>query len=162
MKATTIPMNVPFAKADLASHKRARACGRISSTFTRKMGLLWTYVRSFRLLRLLSTYVARNNPRNQTLLMTRKLCTATRRVQSDLVLTIVPESQRKLLPGNFVTFARSMGVHSQRTILEIAVSLRKTEWKNPISALLRKAEINPIPQNSLLRNKVRQLTSSRG
>ena len=57
------------------------------------------------------------------LLAKRKLCTARRRVQSDLVLTIAPESQRKLMPRNIGTFARSMGARSQRTILVIAVGL---------------------------------------
>ncbi len=129
VKATTIPMNVPFAKADLASHKRARTRDRISSTFTRKVGLLWTCVHSFCLVRLSSTYVARKDPRNHTLLATRKLHTAIKRVRSDLVLTMVPESQRKLVPRNFETFARSMEAHSQRTMLEIATSLRKEETK---------------------------------
>jgi hypothetical protein len=78
--------------------------------------------------------VARKDPKNPTLLATRKLHTARRRVQSDLVLTIPPESQKKLMPINIATFARSMGVGTQCTILVIAVSLRKTEWKNPISA----------------------------
>ncbi len=54
---------------------------------------------------------------------------ARRRVRSDLVLTTVPESQRKLVPRNTATFARSMGVHTQRTILAIAVVSRKTERK---------------------------------
>ena len=154
-------MNVPFAEADLASHKRARTRGRIRSTFTRKAGLLWTCVCSFCLLRPSSTYVARNDPRNQMLLATRKLRTAIKRVQNNLVLTIVPESQRKLVPRNFATFARSMGAHSRRTILEIVFGLRKTERKNPISAPLRKVERNPIPQSSLLHNKAQKWTSSR-
>ena len=119
------------------------------------------YVRSFCLLSLSSAYVARKDLKNQTLLATRKLCTARRRVQSDLVLTIVAESQRKLVPRNFAIFAQSMGARTGRTILEIAVGSRKTEWKNPVSAPLRKAERNPIPQSSLLRNKARKWTSSR-
>ena len=100
VKATTIPMNVPFAEADLVSHKCARTRGRISSTFTRKMGLLWTCVHSFCLLRLLGMYAARKDLKNQMLLATRKLCTAIKRVQSNLVLTIVPESPNKLIPRN--------------------------------------------------------------
>ncbi len=120
-KITTIPTNMPFAEADLASHKHARTCGRIISTFTRKVGLLWTCVCSLCLLRLLSACVARKDLRNLMLLAMRKLCTARKRVQSNLVLTIVPESQRKLIPRNIVAFARSMGRHSQRTILDIAV-----------------------------------------
>jgi hypothetical protein len=43
---------------------------------------------------------------------------------------------------NTATFARSMGVSTWRTILEIAVGLRKTERKSLISAPLRKAKKN--------------------
>ena len=100
-------------------------------------------------MKLLSMYVARKDLRNQTLLTTRKLCTAIKRVPSNLVLTTVPESQRKLVTKNFAAFGRSMGARSQCTILAIAASSRKTEQKNPILALLRKAERNPIPQSSL-------------
>jgi hypothetical protein len=65
--------------------------------------------------------VARKDPKDLTLLATRKLCTASKRVQSNLVLKLQPESQRKLTDG-----------------------LRKTEQKNPISTPLRKAKRNPI------------------
>jgi uncharacterized phosphosugar-binding protein len=138
-------MNVPFAEADLASHKRARTLGRISTTFMRKVVLRWTSVCSFCLSRQWSTYVARKDLTNPTLLVTRKLRTARRRVQSNLVLTIVSESQRKLVLRNTATFAKSMGA----------------EWINPVSVPLRKAERNPIPQIGILRNKARKWTSSR-
>ena len=92
--------------------------------------------------------------KNQTLLATRKLCTARRRVRNDLVLTIAPESQRKLVLRNIVTFARSMGARSRCTILEIAVGLRKMKRENPISAPLRKAERNPIPSFAQLSKKL--------
>ncbi len=101
-------------------------------------------------------YVARKDP---TLLLTRKLCTARKRVQSNLVLKLQSESQRKLVPRNTATFAGSMGAHTGHTILEIAIGLRKTERKNPISGLLSKAERNPIPQSSFaqLNKKLDQL-----
>ncbi len=161
VKANTIPMNVPFAEADLASHilqmcpytwqeffECVPTCGRISTTFTRKVVLRWTCARSFCLSRQSSACVAGKDPTNPTLLATRKLCTVRRRVRSGLVLTIVPESQRRYLPRNTATCARSMGARRRRTILAIAVVLRKMERKNPISALLRQAERNPIPQSS--------------
>jgi hypothetical protein len=132
--------------------KCARTRGRISSTFTRKVGLPWTCVRFSCLSRLLSAYVARKKSKNLALLATRKLCTARKRVQSNLVLKLQPEPQRKLVLRNTATFARSMGARRQCTILEIAVGLRKMERKNPISVPLRKAERNPIPQCSLLRS----------
>jgi hypothetical protein len=118
--------------------------GKISATFTRKVVLLWTCVHSFCLLRLSSAYAARKDPRNLKLLATRKLRTAIKRVRSDLVLTIVLESQRKLIRRNIVTFARSMGARAQCTILVIAVGSRKRNGKTSVSALLRKVERNPI------------------
>ena len=76
----------PFTEADPASHKRACTRGRISPTFTRKVGLRWTCVRSFCLSRQPSTYVARKDPTSPSLLATRNLRTAIKRVRSDLVL----------------------------------------------------------------------------
>jgi hypothetical protein len=113
----------------------------------RKVGLLWTCIHSFCLLRPSSAYEARKDPRNLTLLATRKLCTAKRRVQSDLVLKLQPESQRKLVPRNTVTFARSMGVDTRRTILVIAVSLRKTEQKKSDFCTAKKGGKKPNPTN---------------
>ncbi len=66
-------MNVLFVEADLASHECFPMHGRISTTFTRKVGLLWTCVCSFCLLKLSSAYVVRKDSRNLTLLATRKL-----------------------------------------------------------------------------------------
>jgi len=97
----------------------------------------------------LSAYVGRKDPASPTLLATRKLCTVRRRAHSDLVLR-VPESQKRYVPRNIVTCARNMGAHTQRTILAIAVVSRKTERRNLISALLRKAERIPIPRSNLL------------
>ena len=76
----------PFTEADPASHKRACTRGRISPTFTRKVGLRWTCVRSFCLSRQPSAYVARKDPTSPSLLATRNLRTAIERVRSDLVL----------------------------------------------------------------------------
>ncbi len=105
VKANTIPINVPFAEADLLVmfFECAPMHGRTSTTFTRKVGLRSTFVCSFCLSRLWRAYVARKDPRNPMLLTTRKLLTARRRVHSNLILTIAPESQRKLMPRNIAT-----------------------------------------------------------
>jgi hypothetical protein len=79
------------------------------------------------------------------LLAKRKLCTARRRVRSDLVLTIAPESQRKLMSGNIGTFARSMGARSRRTILVIAVGSRKTKLKKSDFCAAKKGRKEPNP-----------------
>jgi hypothetical protein len=88
--------------------------------------------------------VARKDPKSPMLLATSKLRTARRRVRSNLVLPTTPESQRKLVPRNTVTFTRSMGTRTQHTTLAIVVVSRKTEQKNLISAPLKMAERNPI------------------
>jgi hypothetical protein len=124
-------MNVPFAKADLASHKRARTHGRISSTFTRKVGLLWTCIRSFCLLRLSSAYAARKDPKNPTLLATRKLCTARRRVQRDLVL----DFQSKTITIDEITLPmRNINLLRGSSML-LALKLNNSLAKEPLSPL---------------------------
>ncbi len=132
MKLNTISMNVPFAKADLASHVLLMCPYRWQdqSNLHKKGGTL-VDMRSL-LLSLeakLSVYVARKDPKDLALFTTRKHCTVRKRVQSDLVLKLQPESQRKLVPRNTATFARSTGARTRHTILEIAVGLRKTEQK---------------------------------
>jgi hypothetical protein len=46
---------------------------------------------------------------------------------------------------SIATYARSMGVHIPRTTLVIAVGSKRTERRNPVSALPRKADIRVIP-----------------
>ena len=138
----------PFTEADPASHKRDCTRGRISPTFTRKVGLRWTCVRSFCLSRQPSAYVARKDPTSPSLLATRNLRTAIKRVRNDLVLEESQSPEENSCRETTATFARSMGAHTRCTMLAIAVVSRKTERKNPISAPLRKAERNPIPQSS--------------
>jgi hypothetical protein len=46
---------------------------------------------------------------------------------------------------SIATYARSMGVHIPCTTLVIVVGLRRTERRNPVSVLLRKADIIRIP-----------------
>ena len=59
-----------------------------------------------------------------------------------------PRVPKKARTEKHCDLARSMGARSRCTILEIAVGLRKTERKNPISALLRKVKkTNPTKQS---------------
>ncbi len=111
----------------------------------RKVVLPKTCARSFCLSRLSSAYVVRKDTKNLTVLVMRKLCTARRMVQSNLVLKLQPESQRKLVPRNTATFARSMGARTQRTILMIAVGSRETERKNLFRAA-KKGRKKPNPK----------------
>ncbi len=64
VKANTIPVNVPFAEADLASHvlRMYPYAWQDQYNFTRKAVLQWTCVCSFCLSRRLSAYVARKDP----------------------------------------------------------------------------------------------------
>ncbi len=43
------------------------------------------------------------------------------------------------------TYARSMGAHTRPTVPVSVISMRKTELKNLVSALLRKVEIEVVP-----------------
>ena len=101
------------------------------------------------LLRLLSAHVARKDP---MILLTRKLCTARERVQSNRVLALWPEFLRKLAPRNIAIFARSMGAHARCTIPEIVVGLRKAEWNKSNFWAAKKGRKKPNPLRSLSRS----------
>ena len=88
--------------------------------------------------------MGRKDPASPTLLVTRKLHTARRRVRSNLVLR-VPESRKRYVPRNIATCARSMGACTRRTILTIAVVSRKTERKKSDFRAAKKGGKNPIP-----------------
>jgi hypothetical protein len=83
---------------------------------------------------------------------TRSLHTRARKETRGLVPSIWARFPRKLAPRSIATSARSMGVRTPCTIPRIVVGTRKTEQKNLISALPRKAERNPILQTTLLRS----------
>ncbi len=52
---------------------------------------------------------------------------------------------RKSALRSIATYARSMGAHTPRTTLVSVVGLRRMERRNPVSTLLRKADIIGIP-----------------
>jgi hypothetical protein len=61
------------------------------------------------------------------------------------VLILRPAFPRKSVSQKIATYARSMGAHTQPTILVSVISMRKTELKNLVSVPLRKAEREVIP-----------------
>ncbi len=144
VKTNTIPMNLPFAEADLSSHVLLMCPYAWQDQYNlHEKGGTPVDMRSL----LLSLEAIKRVCGREGSNKSNPSCdnTARRRVRSNLVLTIVPESQRRYVPRNTAACARNMGAHTRRTILAIAVVSRKTEQKNPISALLRKVERNPIP-----------------
>jgi hypothetical protein len=80
----------------------------------------------------------------------RKLPTRAIKETSNLVLSLWPESPRKLAPRSIATSARNMGTCILYTTQETVVNMRKMERRKLISATERKAERNPIPQRTLL------------
>jgi hypothetical protein len=73
--------------------------------------------------------------------------------RSNLVPLLWPESPRKLAPTRIIaTYARSMGVHTLRTIPRIVISMKGMERSKPIFVLPRKVERNLIPQGRPLRS----------
>jgi hypothetical protein len=79
-----------------------------------------------------------------------------------LVPSLQPESPRKLAPRRSIaTSARSMGARVPHTTPQTTVGTRKLKQKNLIPVPQRKAEINPIPQTSLLHNLAENRTSLR-
>jgi hypothetical protein len=78
--------------------------------------------------------------RNPTSLPTRA-----RKGRNALVPTLRSGFPRKSNLRSIANSARSMGMHIPRTTLAIVVGLRRTERRNSVSALLRKADIRAIP-----------------
>jgi hypothetical protein len=74
----------------------------------------------------------------------KSLPTRARKGRSALVPILWSGFPRKSDLRSIETYARSMGAHIPPTALEIVVSMRKTEQKNPISVPLRKAERKAI------------------
>jgi hypothetical protein len=68
---------------------------------------------------------------------------------------------RKFALRSIATSARSMGAHILCTTQKIVISMRKLDWKKPISVLLRKAETNPNLQRTLLCNRIKSWKSLR-
>jgi hypothetical protein len=61
------------------------------------------------------------------------------------VLILRPAFPRKPVSQKNATYARSMGAHTRPTVPVSVVSMRKTELKSLVTALLRKAERKVIP-----------------
>jgi hypothetical protein len=132
MKPNTISMNVPFTEADLASHILQMCC---PSTWWDQFNLhkkggtpmdMHLLLLSLKAIERVCGQERFNASPKKKASHSEKKCT------KDLVLKLQPESQRKLVPRNTVTFARSMGACTRQTILEmIAIGLRKREQKNP-------------------------------
>ncbi len=68
-----------------------------------------------------------------------------RKGRNAMVPILQPGFPRKSALRRIATYARSMGVHIPCTTLMIVVGLRRTERRNPVSVLPRKADIRVIP-----------------
>jgi hypothetical protein len=68
------------------------------------------------------------------------------------VLILRPAFTRKYVSPKIATSARSMGAHTQPTVLVSIVSMRKTELRNLVSVPLRKVEREAIPLTRTLRS----------
>jgi hypothetical protein len=119
--------------------------GSVQPSQERWNSLPWKGVCCSCLSGLFSVYAARKDPKDLTLLASRRLCTVRKRVRSNLVLMLLPRCQRKLVPRNTVTFATSMGAHTGHTVLEIAVDSKKMEEKKSNFHATKKCRKKPNP-----------------
>ena len=154
-KAGTIPMNVAFPEANLASHILRMCPATWQDQFNlHEEGLNpWTCVCFFNALRLLSEYVLKKDPMHNP---QRKLLQKARKETRDPVRSLLTKYLRKLVPRSIATCARNMGAHIPHTTHKIVEGTRRTETKNPTSEQPRKALRNPIPQSSLSHNYARK------
>jgi hypothetical protein len=143
---TTTPAHVPFTEADLVSHVLRMCPLQWQDQFNlHEKGMTpIDMCLLIPLLRILSVYVRRRSPKHNP---ARKLPTRARRGTSNLVLSLRPESQRKLAQRSIVPYARSMGAFILCTIRETVISIRKTERRNPIPRRQeRQKKTNPTRQ----------------
>jgi hypothetical protein len=68
-----------------------------------------------------------------------------RKGRNTLVPILLSGFPRKSALRSIATYARSMGAHIPRTTLVSVVGLRRMERRNPVSVMLRKADIIRIP-----------------
>jgi hypothetical protein len=148
VNSKTTPANVPFTEADLVSHILCMCPLTWQDHFNLHekgmtpvdMHLLLTSLEAIE-------YVCTQEKSNKY--PERKLPTRARKETNNLVLSLLPASQRKLTPRSIATSARSMGMCTLHTIQETVVSMKKTGWRKPISTPPRKVERNPIPQGKI-------------
>jgi hypothetical protein len=119
------PANVPFSKADLASHVLRMCPHQWQDQYNLKEKGPWTCV-IFRLLsKLLSAYVPLRKPTRH---LARKVLTRTRQEPSGPVM--VPQSRlaRKSVLRSLASCATNIGACTLCMLSKIATSMRKTGW----------------------------------
>jgi len=151
VKVKTVPMNVSFAEADLASHV-LRMCPytwQDQYNLHEKGGAptnMHSLLQSLEAIERVFGQEGSNksNPsRDEKPSHSEKKGTKQPGTESPRV----PKKSHVL--RSIATCARSMGAHTRPTILAIVVVLKRTEQRKPISAPLRKAGKTPIPRSSL-------------
>jgi len=147
VKVKTVPMNVSFAEADLASHVLRMCPYTWQDQYNlHEKGGAPTDIRSLlQSLEAIKRVCGQEGSSKSNPSRDEKASHSKRRVQSDLVLR-VPESRKKVRTEKHCDLCKKHGgAHTA-----IAVVSRKMEQrKNPISAPLRKAEKKTIPRSSL-------------
>jgi hypothetical protein len=153
VKANRIPMNVPFAKADLLSHILLMCPYAWQDQYNlHKKGGTPVDMRSLLLsLEAIERVCGRKGSKKSNPSRDEK-SSHSKKKSTKQPGTDSPRVPKKYVPRNIATCARSMGASTGRTILAIAIVLRKTKQKNLISLPPRKAERIPIPQSSLSRS----------
>ncbi len=144
MEQITISMKVPFAKADLPSHI-LRMC---SYLWQNQYNLHKKGNTSVDMLLLLLSLKAIERVCGQERSKKAKASCNKKALHSNKKGTKQPGTEATARVPKKARAKKHCDLckkHTQRTILMIAVGVRKTEWKNPISVPLRKAERKPIP-----------------
>ena len=153
-KTNTVPMNVPFAEADLSRHV-LRMCPYVwqDQYNLHKKGGTPVDMRSLLLsLEAIKRVCGQERSKKSNASCNKKALHSEKKGTKQPGTEATARVPKKACNEKHCNSARSMGARTRRTILVIAVGLRKMERKNLISAQLRKAERNPIPRSSLSRS----------
>jgi hypothetical protein len=149
--ASTKPENIPFMEAELGSHV-PRICPiqwQDQYNMNEKgMTPMDMHLFSRQLKRSSASAPTRRPSPN----LPRKLLTRVRKGRNVLVPSLRPGFPRRSVLRSIATCARGMGARIPCKTLVNVVGLRKTERRNPISTLLRKAVRKQIPLIRTLRS----------
>jgi hypothetical protein len=145
--ASTKPKNVPFTEAELGAHVLRMCPIQWQDQYNmNEKGMMPMDMRSLlaslEAIKCICTYEKGKLDFSRNLT---SLPIKARKGRNALVPILWPGFPRKSALRSIAAYARNMGVHIPCTTLVIVVGSKRTERRNPVSALPRKADIRVIP-----------------
>jgi hypothetical protein len=145
--ASTKPENSPFMEAELGAHV-LRMCPiqwQDQYNMNEKGMMLMDMCLLLTLLEAIKCICTYEKGESDSYEKSKNLPTRARKGRNALVPILRPGFPRKSALRSIATYVKNLGAHKPRTTLVIVVGLKRTERRNPVSALPRKADIRAVP-----------------